>query len=252
MIHAFAACRVAVLSAFRADMAMPYSPGTNQLLSRLAARERARFVAACAHVDLAFEETVADAGNAIAHVYFPTAGFLSLLRPIDGQQIEVALAGREGMFGWAVTLGSSVSDVKCLVQGSGTALRLSPKAFLRQLDLSATLRKTIGRYTYVLMTQFAQTAGCNRFHVVEQRLARWLLMTADRARSNTFRVTQEFLAHMLGVRRAGVTQAAGRLQLRGLIHYRRGELEIRNRPGLEGAACTCYRINLDTYSRVMG
>jgi CRP-like cAMP-binding protein len=226
--------------------------GTNELLSRLPERERARFIAACAHVDLAFEETLTDAGNNIAHVYFPTSGFLSLLRPIDGNQIEVALAGREGMFGWALTLGSNVSDVKVLVQGSGTALRMGPTAFQRHMKQSAALRKTIGHYTYVLMTQFAQTAGCNRFHVVEQRLARWLLMTADRARSNTFRVTQEFLANMLGVRRAGVTQAAGRLQQRGLIFYRRGDLEICNRPGLESAACNCYRINLETYTRVMG
>jgi CRP-like cAMP-binding protein len=225
---------------------------SNQLLSTLSAKERARFVAACVPVKLEYEELIAQSGDAIAHVYFPTTGFLSLLRPIEGDNIEVALAGDEGMFGWPLSVGVDTSNVKALVQGAGTALRLSPKAFQRQLSLSATLRRTIGRYAYVLMTQFAQTVGCNRFHVVEQRLARWLLMSADRAHSNSFRVTHEFLANMLGVRRAGVTKAAGQLQNRGLIQYRRGNLDILDRPGLECASCGCYRVNLETYRSVLG
>jgi CRP-like cAMP-binding protein len=225
---------------------------TNRLLSRLPKKDRARFLAACTPVDLVFEELLADAGKPIANVYFPTEGCLSLLRPIDGDVIEVALAGDEGMFGWPLGVGVATSNVQALVQGEGRALRLTPKAFHRELSLSAALRGTIGRYTYVLMTQFAQTVGCNRFHVVEQRLARWLLMTADRAHSNSFRITQEFLANMLGVRRAGVTIAAGQLQTRGLIRYKRGSLEIIDRPGLERASCGCYRINLDTYRSVLG
>lgn len=224
----------------------------NQLLSRLSARDRARFIKACVPVELAFGETVADAGDVIDYVYLPTTGFLSILRPIDGQQIEVALAGHEGMFGWAIALESEVSDVTVLVQGAGSALRITPAAFKRQMRLSGALRRTVARYTSVLMTQFAQTAGCNRFHVVEKRLARWLLMTADRAQSSTFRVTQEFLAYMLGVRRAGVTHAAGRLQANGHIRYRRGQVVIRDRAGLEGAACNCYHINAATYDRMLG
>lgn len=203
-------------------------------------------------MDLEYEEQVAQAGHAIPHVYFPTGAVLSLLRPIDGDNIEVALAGDEGMFGWPLGAGIPVSNVRALVQGEGTSLRLSPKAFRRQLGLSEALRKTIDRYTYVLMTQFAQTAGCNRFHVVEKRLARWLLMTADRAHSNSYRVTQEFLSSMLGVRRAGVTVAAGQLQARGLIKYKRGSLAILDRAGLERASCGCYRVNLDTYSKLLG
>jgi CRP-like cAMP-binding protein len=224
----------------------------NRLLNQLPKKDRARFVEACDPVDLAFEETVAHSGVAIAHVYFPTGGFFSLLRPIDGDNIEVALTGDEGMFGWSLGVGVGISNVQALVQGAGPALRLSPKAFQRQLNLSSSLRKTIGRYTYVLMTQFAQTIGCNRFHVVEKRLARWLLMTADRAHSDSFRITQEFLANMLGVRRAGVSNAAGQLQDRGLIQYRRGNLDILDRPGLERAACGCYRTNLETYRSVLG
>jgi CRP-like cAMP-binding protein len=227
-------------------------PATNRLLSGLPAKDRARFIAACEPVDLGFAQVVAQSGDAIPHVYFPIGGYLSYLRPVDGHCIEVALAGDEGMFGWPLGVGISTTNVQALVQGAGSALRLGVRSFRRQLGLSAPLRRTIGRYTHVLMTQFAQTVACNRFHVVEQRLARWLLMTADRAHGDSFRITQEFLANMLGVRRAGVNQAAGRLQRRGLINYRRGHIVILDRAGLERASCDCYRINLDTYSDVMG
>ena len=221
-------------------------------MSGLPKKDRARLLAACVPVDLGFEELVAQPGEPVAQVYFPTGGYISFLRPIDGQQIEVALAGDEGMFGWSLGVGIATSNVQALVQGAGSALQLSARAFQRQLALSPPLRMRIGRYAHVLMTQFAQTAACNRFHVVEQRLARWLLMTADRAHSDSFRVTQEFLANMLGVRRAGVNQAAGRLQERGVITYRRGSIHILDRAGLERASCACYRINLETYSSVMG
>lgn len=208
-------------------------------------------MSACAPVNLDFAEVVVESGDAIPHVYFPTGGYLSYLRPVDGHRIEVALAGDEGMFGWSLGVGIATSNVQALVQGAGSALRLSARSFQRQLGLSAPLRRTIGRYAHVLMTQFAQTVACNRFHIVEQRLARWLLMTADRAHGDAFRVTQEFLANMLGVRRAGVNQAAGRLQERGLISYRRGNVLILDRAGLERASCGCYKINLETYSAVM-
>ncbi len=224
----------------------------NKLISKLPAKDRARFLAACTPVELPFKELVAQSEDPIVHVYFPTGAYISLLRPIDGHNVEVALAGDEGMFGWPLSVGVNISNVQALVQGAGTAWRMSPNAFRKQLTLSAPLRDTIGRYAHVLMSQFAQTVACNRFHVVEERLARWLLMTADRAHSGTFRITQEFLANMLGVRRAGVTKAAGRLQARGLIRYKRGTMAVLDRRGLEEAACECYRINLDTYRRVLG
>lgn len=230
----------------------PVTLSPNRLLARLPAAERARFTKACAPVELKFGDTIAHAGRKIAYVYLPTSGYLSILRHIDGQQIEVALAGSEGMFGWSLALESGVSEMRALVQGAGDALRLTSIAFKQQMELSTALRATVAGYTSVLMTQFAQTAGCNRFHVVEQRLARWLLMTADRAQSPVFRVTQEFLASMLGVRRAGVTEAAGRLQAKGHVRYKRGEIQIRDRAGLERAACSCYRINAATYTRVLG
>jgi CRP-like cAMP-binding protein len=227
-------------------------PPANALISRLPAKDRARILAACTPVELEFKQLITQSEDAISHVYFPTGGYLSLLRPIDGQNVEVALAGDEGMFGWPLSVGVGISNVQALVQGEGSALRLGPRAFQRQLKLSAALRTTIGRYAYVLMSQFAQTVGCNRFHVVEKRLARWLLMTADRAHSDSFRVTQEFLANMLGVRRAGVTKAAGQLQSRGLIRYKRGNIFICDRSGLERTSCSCYRTNLKVYSAVMG
>jgi CRP-like cAMP-binding protein len=225
---------------------------TNRLLNRLPPTERARFIKACAPVQLGFGETIAQAGRKIAHVYLPITAYVSIIRPIDDDQIEVALAGHEGMVGWSLGLDSGVSEMRALVQGPGEALRMSSKAFNEQMGGSLALRSTIAGYTSVLMTQFAQTAGCNRFHVVEQRLARWLLMTSDRARSDTFRVTQEFLSAMLGVRRAGVSEAAGRLQVKGHVRYRRGEIHIRDRIGLEAASCSCYRVNNATYTRVLG
>lgn len=231
---------------------MIIAANTNRLLARLPASERARFIKACAPVKLVFGDTIAHAGRRIAHVYLPTTAYVSIIRPIDDDQIEVALAGHEGMVGWSLALDSGVSELRALVQGPGDALRMSSKAFAEQMGLSTALRSTIAGYTSVLMTQFAQTAGCNRFHVVEQRLARWLLMTGDRARSDTFRVTQEFLSAMLGVRRAGVSEAAARLQARGHVRYRRGEIHIRDRAGLEATACSCYRVNVATYARVMG
>lgn len=225
---------------------------TNGLLERLRPGQRSRFVAACAPFELNFGETLIQAGSLIGHVYLPTSGYLSITRPIDGHHIEVSLAGHEGMFGWALGLGSDVSEVTVLVQGAGSALRLTPRAFRRQMRLNVDLRRMIARYTHVLITQVAQAAGCNRFHVVEQRLARWLLTTCDRARSPSFRVTQESLASMLGVRRAGVTEAAGRLQAQGLISYRRGEILVRDRRGLEQASCSCYAANAATYRRILG
>jgi hypothetical protein len=169
---------------------------------------------------------------------------------MDGKDnLEVALAGNEGLYGVPVALGVLESPVHALVQGSGPAWRMSAAAFRRELIRMPALRECIDRYIHVLMTQLIQTAGCNRFHVVEQRVARWLLMTSDRAHSATFRITHEFLAYMLGVRRVGITEAASALQRRELIGYKRGILTILDRKGLERAACSCYRSDLATYKR---
>jgi hypothetical protein len=163
--------------------------------------------------------------------------------------LEVAIVGSEGIYGVSVALGVGVSPLFALVQGAGPAWQMGAIAFRRALEHTPALRDCIDRYTHVRMTQLVQGAGCNRFHVVEQRVARWLLMTGDRAHAATFKMTHEFLARMLGVRRVGITKAASALQARKLITYTRGVLTILDRKGLERASCACYRSDLSTYER---
>ena len=227
------------------------APRTNRLLDELPVADRALMVAACDRVDLAFEEVLDEAGGTIKHVYFPTGSFISMLVPMGGKStLEVALAGNEGMYGLPVAFGIATTPMRALVQGAGPALRISAAAFKRLIASMPSLRECVDRYIYVVMSQLIQVAGCNRFHRVEQRLARWLLMTGDRAHAATFRITHEFLAYMLGVRRVGLTEAASALQKQKLITYTRGVLTILDRKGLERASCTCYRSDLDTYKRI--
>lgn len=227
------------------------APFPNRLLDELPAKERARMVAACDEVDLLFGEVLDEAGGTIKHVYFPTGSFISMLVPMGGKStLEVALAGNEGMYGLPVAFGVATTPMRALVQGAGPALRVSAAAFKRLIASMPSLRDCVDRYIYVVMSQLIQVAGCNRFHRVEQRLARWLLMTGDRAHAATFRITHEFLAYMLGVRRVGITEAASALQKQKLITYTRGILTILDRKGLERASCSCYRSDLDTYKRI--
>lgn len=226
---------------------------TNQLIATLPRVDRTRLLAACKPVDLTLGDVLHQPGTRIRHAYFPTNSFISDITPINGNSgLEVGLIGSEGMCGIPLALGVDVSAHQSLVQGSGPALRIGAAAFRRERAQSPAMRRLLERYAFVLMTQLAQAAVCISSHVVEQRLARWLLMSHDRAHADTFDVTHAFLAKMLAVRRVGVTTAAGTLQKKKLIRYARGRMEIVNRRGLEAAACVCYRIDRDTWQRLLG
>ncbi len=220
----------------------------NHLMTLLSPSDRARLLGLSDSVALKLGDVLAEPGQKTRYVYFPIDAFISLVTGIEGKPVlEVGMVGREGMFGVHLLLGVPAAPVHGLVQGAGTALRIGAGPFSRELARSKSLRDVGQRYLYVLMAQLATSAGCTRFHNVGPRLARWLLMSQDRADSNTFRITQEFLAYMLGVRRVGVTAAASQLQRRGLIHYRRGNITIRNRAGLEAVACSCYAADSEVY-----
>jgi CRP-like cAMP-binding protein len=218
-------------------------PVANNLLAALPRKDRQRLLASLVPIALTFGEILYEPGKAIRYVYFPNDSVVSLLTLVEGHRaLEVGLVGCEGMVGIPLALGINVSPVRALVQGTGTAMRMSATRFRKEFHNSVPLQRALYRFTHVLMAQVTQTAACNRFHFIEARLARWLLMTRDRVLSNQFRLTQEFLSHMLGVRRVGVTKAAGALQQRKLINYSRGNISILNRKGLEAAACRCYQI----------
>lgn len=217
------------------------APVANSLLAALPRKDYQRLLGGLEPVTLPFGEVLYEPGDSIRHVYFPNNSLVSLLTLADGHlALEVGMVGPEGMVGTPMSLGIDVSPVRALVQGSGTAMRMTAARFRKALRQSPPLQRALHRYVHLLMVQVTQTAACNRFHVVEARLARWLLMTRDRVRSDQFRLTQEFLAHMLGVRRVGVTKAAGALQRRKLISYSRGIIRILNQKGLEAASCRCY------------
>jgi CRP-like cAMP-binding protein len=220
----------------------------NSLLAALPRKSYLRLLPGLAPVDLVFGKVLYEPGVPIRDVYFPSQSLVSLLTVVEGHlALEVGMVGREGMVGFPLALGVDDSPVRALVQGAGPALKMSAARFRAELRASPSLQRELQRYVYTMMAQISQTAACNRFHVVEARLARWLLMTRDRVRSSEFRMTHEFLSHMLGVRRVGVTEAATALQRRKLIEYRRGNIRILDDRGLEAACCSCYKMIRDMH-----
>jgi CRP-like cAMP-binding protein len=228
------------------------APRQNRLLAALPAKDRGRLIERSEQVDLVLADVLYEPGAPVRRVLFPTSGFISLLAAGGGHdRLEVGLVGDEGMLGTALVLGAGTAPMLALVQGAGAAWQMDARSFQREVDRSGALRVALHGYIHVVMCQLAQAALCTRFHLVEARLARWLLMTHDRAHSRSFHVTHEFLAVMLGVRRAGVTGAARALHARELIRYSRGDMTIVDRRGLENAACGCYAIDRKTYATTM-
>jgi CRP-like cAMP-binding protein len=215
----------------------------NQLLATVPGPAYRRMLSDLESVKLIYGQVLYEPAGKIRHVYFPIDCLVSLLTAVDkSRTLEVGMVGNEGMVGMPMVLGIGVSAVRALVQGSGTAMRMTAADFLAEFKSNIPLQRALFRYTHLLMAQVSQTAACNRFHDADARLARWLLMTSDRLRSDKFMLTHEFLAHMLGVRRVGVTKAAEELRRKRLIAYSRGNITILDHKRLEAASCTCYRI----------
>lgn len=216
---------------------------SNRLLAALSPVEYRRIKPKLVLVPLTFGNELYQVGALISHVYFPNSGIISILAAVErSSTLEVGLIGREGMAGLPLFLGVKTSNVKAIVQGTGTAMRLAAADLDRETACNGSLARMLRRFTHSMITQISQSSVCFRFHAIELRLARWLLMTSDRTESSEFQMTQEFLSHMLGVRREAVSRAADSLEKRKLITHKRGSISIIDRRGLERIACQCYEI----------
>ena len=224
----------------RSERAKP-SRTRNQLLDSLGRAERAAVLADCEPMQLRFAAVLCEPGDRIRYAYFPQAGAIALIAHADRRAaLEVGSVGNEGLFGFPLALGRQRQPLRAIVEAPGEALRIDAARLREHLARLPGLQREVQRQLADLLSELARAAACNRFHVVEARLARWLLQSQDHAQSAEFDLTHEFVASMLGVRRVGVTQAAGALQRRRLIRYRRGHVTILNRSGLEAASCSCY------------
>jgi CRP-like cAMP-binding protein len=226
----------------------------NRMLAALSPEARARLEPRLEPVELAVRESLCVPDEPIMHVWFVDTGIVSLVSVLDGERyVEVATIGHEGLVGIPVFLGAATAPTHAFVQIAVTARRMKAHVFREEVDRTGELRSVVQRYAQALFNQIAQTAGCNRGHAVEQRCARWLLQTHDRVdRAKTFALTHEFLAQMLGVRRATVTEVAGALQDAGIIEYTRGSVTILDRKKLEAISCTCYGLIRDEFEKLVG
>ena len=216
---------------------------TNRLLTSLPDEDYQHLLGHSERIDLVYGKTLYKTGAVIRHVYFPESGIVSLLSAVDGDlTLEVGIVGNEGMVGVPAFLGTTTSNNIALVQGAGRALRMTTADFIKECETSNKLQQVLKRFVQSLMAQTAQSAACNRFHPIESRMARWLLMTNDRMKTGVFQITQEFLSNMVGVRREAVNKTARSFQERGLISYHRGKLSIQDVKGLKAISCNCYKI----------
>jgi len=224
-------------------MKRAFPPHTNHLIAALSPEIRERLLPHLEPVDMALGEVVYEAGDALRYVYFPIDCIVSLLYVMEnGASAEISVVGNEGLVGVAVFMGGESTSSRAVVQSAGSAYRLKGQRLKDEFGRHGELLTLILRYTQSLITQMAQTAVCNRHHSIDQQLCRWLLLSLDRLPGNRLTMTQELIANMLGVRREGVTDAAGKLQRLGIIEYSRGQITVLNRPGLEQLSCECYAV----------
>ncbi|MDC8015001.1 Crp/Fnr family transcriptional regulator [Tahibacter soli] len=228
------------------------SPRQNGLLRALPDDELERLLPGLEPIDMPLGQVLYESGSQLRHVYFPTTSIVSLLYVMkDGASAEIAVVGNEGMVGVALFMGGETTTSRSVVQSAGHAYRLKGQFLRDEFTRAASMQYLLLRYTQALLTQMAQTAVCNRHHSIDQQLCRWLLLSLDRLSSNRLTMTQELIANMLGVRREGVTEAAGKLQVDGLIHYNRGHIEVLDRPKLEARSCECYQVVKTEFDRLL-
>jgi CRP-like cAMP-binding protein len=228
------------------------TPAQNHLLAALTAPEQERLFPQLELVPMPLGTVLYESGSHLGHVYFPTTSIVSLLYVMeDGASAEIAVVGNEGLVGVALFMGGETTPSRAVVQSAGFAYRLAGARLKEEFGRNGSMQHLMLRYTQALLTQMAQTAVCNRHHSVDQQLCRWLLLSLDRLASNELTMTQELIANMLGVRREGVTQAAGNLQSAGLIKYSRGRITVIDRPGLERRVCECYEVVKKEFDRLL-
>ena len=233
-------------------MPSPHDPRQNHLIAALPAEECARLFPHLELVPMPLGDALCESGIQMRHVYFPTTAIVSLLYVMeDGAAAEIAVVGNEGIVGVSLFMGGETTTSRAVVQSAGHAYRLTGQLLKDAFFLAGPMQRVLLRYTQALLTQMSQTAVCNRHHSVDQQLCRWLLLSLDRLPSNELTMTQELIANMLGVRREGVTEAAGKLQHAGLIHYNRGKITVVNRPGLEARVCECYQVVKKEFDRLL-
>jgi CRP-like cAMP-binding protein len=233
-------------------MAMTLHPRGNRLLAALPDLDSAPWATELEPIGLPLGEALYEPGAKLTHVYFPTTSIISLLYVMEnGASAEIAVVGNEGLVGISLFMGGESTPSRAVVQSAGLGLRLKASVLMGEFNRAGPVLHLLLRYTQALITQMAQTAVCNRHHSLDQQLCRWLLLSLDRLHSNQLVMTQELIANMLGVRREGVTDAAGKLHKAGLIDYRRGRITVLNRPGLEERTCECYAVVKKEYDRLL-
>ncbi|HEY6821566.1 MAG TPA: Crp/Fnr family transcriptional regulator [Burkholderiales bacterium] len=233
-------------------MTLPHRPTQNHLLAALPAAEFDRLSPHLELVAMPLGEALYESGGKLEHVYFPTDSIVSLLYVLEnGASAEIAVVGNEGILGISLFMGGETTPSRAVVQSAGYGYRLKAHLLKEEFNRAGPVLQLLLRYTQALITQMTQTAVCNRHHSIEQQLCRWLLLSLDRLSSDEITMTQELIANMLGVRREGVTEAAGNLQRSGIIRYSRGRIEVLDRPALEKAVCECYRVVRAEFDRLL-